>query len=47
MPKYEEKSFGWPGDVTRYEYNTEKLIKTGWKPKFTSEEAIRKSFEIT
>lgn len=47
VPKYEEKSFGWPGDVTRYEYNTDKLIKTGWKPKFTSEEAIRKSFEIT
>ncbi len=46
VAKYETKAYGWPGDVTRYEYSTEKLQKTGWSPKFSSEEAVVKSLEI-
>jgi len=32
---------GWKGDVKTMLLSTEKLAKTGWKPKYTSEQAIR------
>jgi len=32
---------GWKGDVKTMRLSTEKLAKTGWKPKYTSEHAIR------
>jgi len=32
---------GWKGDVKTMHLSIEKLLKTGWKPKFNSEEAVR------
>ena len=40
-PTYEKKQTGWQGDVPNYSYNYEKMLKTGWKPKHSSEEAIQ------
>jgi UDP-glucose 4-epimerase len=34
---------GWMGDVPKFSYNQEKLFATGWKPQYTSEQAIRKA----
>jgi len=34
---------GWKGDVKNMCLSTEKLAKTGWKPKYTSEQAIRET----
>lgn len=34
---------GWRGDVPRFQYDISKVLKTGWRPKYTSEEAVRKS----
>jgi UDP-glucose 4-epimerase len=31
---------GWPGDVPRFSYNTQKLRGLGWSPKFNSTEAV-------
>lgn len=31
---------GWTGDVPQFYYSTEKLQNTGWRPKFSSSEAI-------
>lgn len=43
--RYEEHPQGWPGDVVKYEYDYEKMISTGWKPKYSSRDAIVKCFE--
>jgi len=32
---------GWPGDMRKYILSIQKLISMGWRPKFSSEEAIR------
>jgi UDP-glucose 4-epimerase len=32
---------GWRGDVKVMLLSVEKLLKTGWKPKYTSEQAVR------
>jgi len=32
---------GWKGDIKNMHLSIEKLTKTGWKPKYTSEQAIR------
>lgn len=34
---------GWKGDVPRFEYDISKVLSTGWKPKHTSDEAVRQS----
>ena len=34
---------GWKGDVKNMHLSTEKLARTGWTPKYTSEQAIRKA----
>ncbi len=34
---------GWKGDVPRFQYDISKVLGTGWKPKFTSDEAVRQS----
>lgn len=34
---------GWKGDVPRFEYDISKVLATGWKPKHTSDEAVRQS----
>ena len=36
---------GWKGDVPIVKFNTEKLLRTGWKPKFSSMQAMRKSMQ--
>jgi len=36
-----EDGAGWIGDVKTMHLSIEKLIKTGWKPKYTSEQAVR------
>ena len=32
---------GWIGDVPEFRYDTTKINKLGWKPKMTSNEAVR------
>jgi UDP-glucose 4-epimerase len=32
---------GWVGDIPRFKLNSKKMHKLGWKPKYTSDEAIR------
>lgn len=36
---------GWVGDVPRFFYSVEKLSKLGWRPKLSSEEAVRRAVE--
>ncbi len=39
--KYTGGTRGWPGDVPRICLETSRMEKLGWKPKYSSEEAIR------
>lgn len=39
--KYTGGDRGWPGDVPQVQFDTSKMRKLGWTPKYTSEEAIR------
>lgn len=32
---------GWPGDVPSFAYDYSKLLRTGWKPQFTSDQAVK------
>lgn len=34
---------GWKGDVPRFSYDISKILSTGWKPKYTSDEAVRQT----
>jgi UDP-glucose 4-epimerase len=34
---------GWKGDVPRFSYNISKVLGTGWRPKHTSDEAVRQT----
>ena len=34
---------GWKGDVPRFTYDISKVLSTGWKPKYTSDEAVRQT----
>lgn len=34
---------GWKGDVPRFSYDISKIFSTGWKPKYTSDEAVRQT----
>lgn len=34
---------GWKGDVPRFSYCTDKIHRAGWKAKYTSDEAVRKT----
>jgi UDP-glucose 4-epimerase len=36
---------GWPGDVPKVKLDASKAIKLGWKPKYTSDEAVAKTIE--
>jgi UDP-glucose 4-epimerase len=42
---YENKEYGWLGDVTNYSYDNSKQLSNGWSPKFSTEEAIKKSIK--
>jgi UDP-glucose 4-epimerase len=41
--KYIGGDRGWKGDVPRFSYNISKVLATGWKPKHTSDEAVRQT----
>ena len=34
---------GWKGDVPRFSYDISKVLSTGWRPKHTSDEAVRQT----
>ncbi|MBQ7567075.1 MAG: NAD-dependent epimerase/dehydratase family protein [Oscillospiraceae bacterium] len=34
---------GWKGDVPRFEYDISKILATGWRPQYTSDEAVRQT----
>lgn len=34
---------GWKGDVPRFSYDISKVLSTGWKPRHTSDEAVRQT----
>ena len=34
---------GWKGDVPRFKYDISKVLSTGWKPDYTSDEAVRQT----
>ena len=38
---------GWAGDVPRFQLSTEKMKKLGWKPRYSSDEAVRKAIRET
>lgn len=37
------ESRGWVGDVPRFRYATDRLRATGWRPRLTSEQAVRRA----
>lgn len=37
---------GWKGDVPRFKYCIDKIHKTGWKAKYDSDEAVRKTIQM-
>lgn len=41
--KYTGGDRGWKGDVPRFSYDISKVLSTGWKPKHTSDEAVRQT----
>lgn len=41
--KYTGGDRGWKGDVPRFKYDISKVLATGWKPEYTSDEAVRKT----
>ena len=41
--KYTGGDRGWKGDVPRFTYDISKVLATGWKPKHTSDEAVRQT----
>lgn len=41
--KYTGGKRGWKGDVPRFQLDASKIKKLGWKEKYTSDEAVRKS----
>jgi len=41
--KYTGGNRGWPGDVPQVRFDTSRMERLGWKPKYTSDEAVRKA----
>lgn len=41
--KYTGGDRGWRGDVPRFSYDISKVLATGWKPNYTSDEAVRQT----
>lgn len=41
--KYTGGDRGWKGDVPRFSYDISKVLKSGWEPKYTSDEAVRQT----
>ena len=44
--KYQNKKYGWPGDIVTYRYSTLKMKKAGFRFKLSSIEAIEKTINI-
>ncbi len=42
---YQKSDKGWLGDVPRYSFDVGKLLDSGWRPQFSSIEAIAKTIE--
>lgn len=42
---YGRQDRGWAGDVPCFKYDTSKIQKMGWKPKMSSDEAVKKAVE--
>ena len=36
---------GWSGDVPQVRFDTSRMAELGWKPKYTSDEAVEKAIE--
>jgi len=43
--KYTGGSRGWKGDVPRFQLDSSKINKLGWKARFSSDDAVRKSIQ--
>ena len=43
--KYTGGKQGWPGDVPRVRFDTSRMQQLGWKPRFTSDEAVRQAIK--
>ena len=41
--KYTGGDRGWKGDVPQFCYDISKILATGWKPKYTSDEAVKQT----
>lgn len=41
--RYTGGNRGWKGDVPKFSYDISKVLKTGWIPKLTSDEAVRQT----
>lgn len=41
--KYTGGDRGWKGDVPRFSYDISKVLATGWRPRHTSDEAVRQT----
>jgi len=41
--KYSGGNRGWPGDVPQVRFDTARMAKLGWKPKYSSDEAVRQA----
>lgn len=42
---FQNKDRGWIGDVPKFKFNVSKILETGWKPIYTSEEAVIKAIQ--
>lgn len=41
--KYTGGDRGWKGDVPRFSYDISKILATGWRPRYTSDEAVKQA----
>ncbi len=43
--EYTRGNIGWKGDVPHFAYDDSKILKTGWKPVYSSDQAVEKTIE--
>jgi len=43
--KYTGSNRGWPGDIPQVRFDTSKMEKLGWRPKYSSDEAVHKAIK--
>ena len=43
--KYTGGQSGWKGDIPKYQYDASKLAELGWKPKYSSKDAVKLALE--